>query len=56
MSFLKKNLSNLEFRFKKTDETRNCLLDEIKHNVLLGEKYKKTCKYSNYSEQLLTLV
>ena len=23
------------------------LLDEIKHNKLMSEKYKKTCKYLN---------
>ena len=27
---------------KKIDETRNCLLDEIKHNDLISEKNKKT--------------
>ena len=47
---------SLEFRFRKTDESRNKLLDEIKHNVLTGEKYKKTCKYLNYVEHLLILV
>ena len=35
--------ASLEFRFKKTDETRNYLLEEIKHNDLMSEKYKKTC-------------
>ena len=37
--------ASLEFRFKKIDETRNYLLDEIEHNNLINEKYKKTCKY-----------
>ena len=32
------------------------LLDEIKHNDLMSEKYKKTCKYINYVEYLLILV
>ena len=36
---------SLEFIFRYTDETRNYLLDEIKHNDLMSEKYKKTCKY-----------
>ena len=44
---------NLEFRLKKTDETRSYLLDEIKHNDLMSEKYKKTCNYLNYVEHLL---
>ena len=47
--------ASLEFRFKKIDETRNYILDEIKHNDLMSEKYKKTCKYLNYVEQLLIL-
>ena len=46
---------SLEFRLRKTDETRNYLLDEIKHNDLMSEKYKKTCKYLNYVENLLIL-
>ena len=37
-------MSSLEFRLKKIDEARNHFLDEIKHNVLISEKYKKTCK------------
>ena len=40
---------------KKIDE-RNCLLDEIKHNGLMSEKYKKKCKYVYYAEHLLILV
>ena len=35
------------------DETRNYLLDEIKH--LMSEMCKKTCKYLNYVEHLLIL-
>ena len=45
---------SLEFRLRKIDETRNYLLDEIKHN-LMNEKYKKTCNYLNYVENLLIL-
>ena len=46
----------LEFRLRKIDETRNYLLDEIKHNDLMTEKYKKTCKYLKYVEHLLISV
>ena len=35
-------MSNFEFRLRKIDETRNYLLDEIKHNDLMSKKYKKT--------------
>ena len=46
---------SLEFRLRKNDETRNYLLDEIKHKDLMNKKYKKTCKYFNYVEHLLIL-
>ena len=42
--------ASLEFRLRKIDETRNYLLDEIKHNDLMSEMYKKICKYLNYVE------
>ena len=48
--------ASLEFRVRKVDETRNYLLDEIKHNDLMSDKYKETCKYLNYVEHLLILV
>ena len=48
--------SSLEFRLRKIDETRNYLLEEIKHNDLRSEKCKNTCKYLNYIENLLILV
>ena len=48
--------SDIEFRLRKIDETRNYLLDEINHNNLANEKYKKTYKYLNYLGHLLTLV
>ena len=35
---------NLEFRLKNIDETRNYILDEIRHNDLISENCKKTCK------------
>ena len=47
--------ASLEFRLRKIDETRNYILDEIKHNDLMNEKYKKTCKYLNYVQNLLIL-
>ena len=37
--------ASLDFRLRKADETRNYLLDEIKHNNLMSEKYKKRFKY-----------
>ena len=48
--------TSLEFRLRKTDETTNYLLEEIKRNDLISERHKKTCKYLNYVEQLLILV
>ena len=51
-----KKKASLEFRLKKIDETRNYLLDDKKHNNIMCEKYKETCKYSNYVESLLILV
>ena len=48
--------ASLELRLRKIGETRNYLLDEIKHNDLTSEKYKKNCKYLNYVENLLTLL
>ena len=41
MSILKINMvqeASLEFRLRKTDETRNYLLVEIKQNDLISEK------------------
>ena len=47
---------SLKFRLRKIDKTRNHLLEEIKHSILMSEKYKKTLKYLNYVEHLLILV
>ena len=47
--------ASLEFLLTKIDETRIYLLDEIEHNDLMNEKYKKTCKYLNYVENLFIL-
>ena len=41
ISILRINMSILESRFKKLDETRNYLLEEVKYNYLISEKYKK---------------
>ena len=43
--------TSLEFRLRKIDETRNYLLDEIKHNDLMND-----LKYLNYPKNLLILV
>ena len=59
VSILKINMTeeiSLEFRFRKIDETRNYLLEEIKNNDLMSENCKKTRKYLNYVEHLLNLV
>ena len=32
--------TSYDFRLRKIDETRNCLLDEIKHTGLMDEKHK----------------
>ena len=45
-------MSSLQIRLRKIDETRDYLLEEIKHDDLISEKYKKTCKYLNYVEHL----
>ena len=50
LSILKVNMTeeaSLDFRLRKIDQTRNYLLDEIKHNGLMSEKYKKKSKYLN---------
>ena len=33
-------MASLEFRLKKIDETRNYLIEDIKHNDLMSENYK----------------
>ena len=48
-------MSSLEIRLRKIDETSNCLLNKIKHSDLMSEKYKNTCKYLNYVQNLLIL-
>ena len=41
---------------KKRDETRNYLLDEIKHNDLMIENHKKVSKTLNYFEIFFAFV
>ena len=43
-------------RLRKIYETRNYFLEEIKHNDLMSEKYKKRSKYLNSVEHLLIWV
>ena len=40
---------------RKIDKARNYPLDKTKHDDLMSKKYKKTCKYLNYVENLLIL-
>ena len=47
--------ANLQKKLRKTDETRSYILDELKHNDLMSEKYKKTYKYQNYVEHLFII-
>ena len=47
--------ANLKFRLRKTDETRNCILDDIKHNDFMRGKYKETCKHLNYVKNSVIL-
>ena len=49
-------MASLEFRLRKTNQTKNCLSEEIKHNDLMSEKYKKRFKYLNHVKHLLILV
>ena len=56
MQFFMTNMSNLEFGRSKIHEARNYLLEEIKHNNIMSEKYKMTCNYLNYIDHLFILV
>ena len=51
----KENIS-LEYRIKNIDETRNYLLEEIKHNDLMSEKRKKVCRVLNYFKDFLICI
>ena len=41
-------MTSLAFRLNKIDETKNYILEELKHNDLMSEKNKKVCKSLNY--------
>ena len=38
-------MSSLGFRLRNIDKTRKYVLDQIIHNYLMSEKYKKTFKF-----------
>ena len=60
INILKINMTEeerLEFRLKKQmKKNKKTLLEEINHNYLTSEKYKKACNYLNYIENLLILL
>ena len=56
ISTLKTNMTSLDFRLKNIDETRNYLLEEIKHNDLMSEKHRKVCRALKYFEYFLVFV
>ena len=51
---------SFQFRIRKIDETRNYLLDEMKHNDLIkkyiNQKKYKSSTYLSYVEHLFLLV
>ena len=47
--------ASFTFRLKDIDETRNYLLEKIKHNGLISKKHKKTYTTLNNIENLLVL-
>ena len=48
---------SLEFRLRKTDEQEIIFRwKKKKHYDLMSEKYKKTCQFLNYVENLFLLV
>ena len=51
--YFKDKYVKFQIRLTKINETRNFLLEEIKHNNLMNEKHKNTCKYLNYVKHLL---
>ena len=46
--------SSLEFRLKNINETKNCLLEEMKQNKM-SRKHKKVCTTLNYIELFVIL-
>ena len=53
-NLIEENISQ-ERRLKKTDETRNYLIEEINRNELISKKHKKVCTTQNYIAQFLIL-
>ena len=47
---------NQEFRLKKIDEIRKCLIEEINQNKLMSKKHKKVCRGLNYIEHSLIVI
>ena len=47
---------SVDFKLKKTDEKRNYILEEIKHNDLMSRKHKNICRALNYFEHFLILI
>ena len=44
---------NQEFKFKKMDEIRNYVIEEMNRNELMSKKHKKVCRILNYIDHLL---
>ena len=49
-------MASLEFRLNEIDETRNYILEKIKHINLMSQKYKKMCRSLKYCEHFLVLI
>ena len=45
-----------EFRLKNIYETKKYILEKIKHNELISEKHKKTCKNDEYLHILASTI
>ena len=43
---------NQQFRLKKIDEIRYCLIEEINRNRLMSKKQKNVCRALNYIDHL----
>ena len=44
--------TNLEYRLKQIDKTKNYFSEEVKYTQLISKKYKNTCETLNYVEHL----
>ena len=49
-------MESLDLRLTKIDETRNYLLEEIKHNDLISEKHNNVCRALNYFEYFFVFI